>query len=402
MNRIIFIAVVWALSVSCGGDTAADDVPFVSEVVMPTSVFDAGDEVTVRATGFDIDDGIMVRRADAATQMQIVLQADITHRSSDSITFIMPAGYSAGTVEVLLFRSGETMLLGSIAVSDGLPPASAVLYGLGHNASGRFVINAIDSSTGGIAAVAVVDHAMDCAVTRAGTNRMFGIERSDRGTTVSGYDFTMRRCIDVDYDTDPSGGIIGILGQSPVLLKMDDDRTIGITDCRLTTRDTAPLPPHFTATDIPEEVRSVRFKGDPFLHVANGRCVAEIVVETAGGSESLALASIDFGSRRWRIVLNTDGADDIFPVLSGDRLYMAMVSGGNTAIHEYRTDGVRAVVGEVAGKVMSCTPDHDNGRLLMLVDHNGIRTIVEFGLADGACGRLCTVPAEVEQILMVR
>jgi len=53
--------------------------------------FDAGDEVTVTAAGFQSDDDIFVRRIDTVTQMQTTLRAEVITRAAESISFIMPA-----------------------------------------------------------------------------------------------------------------------------------------------------------------------------------------------------------------------------------------------------------------------------------------------------------------------
>lgn len=370
---------------------------------MPAGRFDAGDEVTVLAAGFESGDDIMIRRIDPATQLPVIQRAEIAGRSSGSITFIMPSGYPAGEVEVLLFRGGEFMELGSISVSDGLPPVSASLYGMGRNASGHFVINKIDMSAGGISTVAVVDQAMDGAVTWTGTNRVFGMERSGAGTTAWGYDFTMRRRIALECGEDLSACVIGMWSPSPVLLRMDDERKIRIVDYRMTTRSIGQPVNYFTAVNIPDDVRTVRFRGTPFVYVADGYVAAELAVGTGDGKERPALAIMNIGARQWRLAMNLNDADDVFPVSFDGLVYMVEVSGERTVVREYPSyDGAGPVVGEVPGRTLSCTLDAENGRLLMLVERGGVRAIVGFGMADGACGELCAVPAEVEQILMVR
>ncbi len=408
MKKVIVLFAACALLSACWERTLTSEAPFVSDVVMPGGRFDAGDEVTVRAAGFVTDDDIMIRRVDPATQLPTVQRAEIVGRSSGSISFIMPSGYPAGEVEVLLFRSGEFMVLGSIAVSDGLPPVSASLYGMGRNASGHFVINEIDVSAGGLSTVAVVDHAMDGAVTWAGTNRVFGMERSDAGTTASGYDLTMRRRIAIECDDDLSGCIIGMWAPSPVLMSMDDERRMKIADYRMATRNIGQSVYYFTAVNIPEDVRTVRFKGDPFVYISDGCVAAELIVGTGDGTDRLALAIINISARRWRLAFYLDGADDVFPVSFGKEVYMVMVSGDWTVIRDFSSydgpapDGERPVVGEVPYRTLSCTPDAENGRLFMLVVRDGAREVVGFSLADGVCEELCAVPAEVEQILMVR
>lgn len=403
MKKVFLLFAACALLSACSECNLPPAAPFVSEVVMPAGRFDAGDEVTVLAAGFESGDDIMIRRIDPATQLPVIQRAEIAGRSSGSITFIMPSGYPAGEVEVLLFRGGEFMELGSISVSDGLPPVSASLYGMGRNASGHFVINKIDMSAGGISTVAVVDQAMDGAVTWTGTNRVFGMERSGAGTTAWGYDFTMRRRIALECGEDLSACVIGMWSPSPVLLRMDDERKIRIVDYRMTTRSIGQPVNYFTAVNIPDDVRTVRFRGTPFVYVADGYVAAELAVGTGDGKDRPALAIMNIGARQWRLAMNLNDADDVFPVSFDGLVYMVEVSGERTVVREYPSyDGAGPVVGEVPGRTLSCTSDAENGRLLMLVERGGVRAIVGFGMADGACGELCAVPAEVEQILMVR
>lgn len=406
MKNILLFVAACALCVACSECRLQPDPPFVRDIVMPTEVFDAGDEVTVAAVGFMADDAIFVRHIDPSTQMQATLRAEITELTDNSISFIMPAGYAAGAVEVLLFRSGEPMVLGSIEVSDGTLPTEATLYGLGCDEAGKFVIYDIDTATGAVSEKVVCPRALDGAVTWPSTNRVFGTDRTDGKTVIAGYDFTMRRHLAADCGEEISDCIIGMFGSALLPLCMEDDMRIKLIAANTAvSRSLPPQKRYLTGLNIPDDVVAAEFADDRFVYLEKDMFLTKMSVATADGRKYTALATLRI-PHLWTLGEPSDDEDDILLVSSPQ--YIVTVKGEQTTVREVAVSETTlqpttgAALGDVAGKTISCAYDQATGGIFLLIEADGKRKIGEFLPADGSYKEICDVPNGIGQILSVK
>ncbi len=407
MKKFWLFVALCALSVACSECRLQPDPPFVRDIVMPTVRFDAGDEVTVKGVGFAVDDDIFVRRIDPSTQTQTTLRAEVTARTPKSISFIMPAGYAAGSVEVLLFRGGEPMALGSIEVSNGLPPATASLYGLGRNKAGEFIISDIDPSTGAVSEKVVCARALDGAVTGVPTNRIFGIDRTDGNTAISGYDFTLRRHLTVECDEEISNCIIGMNGTTLLPMRMEGDFRIKLIACTVSaTRSKLPQKYYLTGLNIPDDVAAAEFADDRFVYLGKSSFLTKMSVTTADGGKYVALASLDIPSYSWTLGETIDDADDILLIFSPVTPCIVTVSGGRSTVWRIPESTLKPmrgeVLGHIEGKALSSAYNESTKGIYLLIEVDGKRKIGEFRPADGSYKELCEVPNDMEQIISVR
>lgn len=407
MKKFWLFAALCALSVACSECVLPPEPPFVRDIVMPTDRFDAGDEVTVKAVGFEADDDIFVRRIDPSTQTQTTLRAEVTARTPESISFIMPAGYAAGSVEVLLFRGGEPMALGSIEVSNGLPPATASLYGLGRNEAGEFIISDIDPSTGAVSEKVVCARALDGAVTGVTTNRIFGIDRTDGNTAISGYDFTLRRHLTVECDEEISNCIIGMNGTTLLPMRMESDFRIKLIVCTVSaTRSKLPQRYYLTGLNIPDDVAAAEFADDRFVYLGKSSFLTKMSVTTADGGKYAALASLDIPSYSWTLGEPIDDADDILLIFSPVTPCVVTVNGGRSTVWRIPESTLKPmrgeVLGHIEGKALSSAYNESTKGIYLLIEVDGKRKIGEFRPADGSYKELCEVPNDMEQIISVR
>lgn len=403
MKNILLFVAACALCVACSECRLQPDPPFVSDIVMPTEVFDAGDEVTVTAVGFMADDDIFVRHIDPSTQMQTTLRAEITELTDNSVSFIMPAGYAAGAVEVLLFRGGEPMVLGSIEVSDGSLPTEASLYGLGRNEAGKFVIYDIDTATGAVSEKVVCPRALDGAVTWPSTNRIFGTDRTDGKTAIAGYDFTMRRHITVDCDADC---IIGMFGKTLLPLRMEDDMRIGlIAATPAVSRSLPPQKRYLKGLNIPDDVVAAEFADDRFVYLEKDMFLTKMSVATADGRKYTALATLRI-PHLWTLGEPADDEGDILLVSSPQ--YIVTVKSEQSTVRVVTISETTlqpttgTALGDVAGKAISGTYNEATKGIYLLIEVDGTKTLGEFTPADGSYKEICDVPSGIGQILSVK
>ncbi len=408
MKNILLFVAACALCAACSECRLPPDPPFVSDIVMPTEVFDAGDEVTVAAVGFMADDAIFVRHIDPSTQMQATLRAEITGLTDNSISFIMPAGYAAGAVEVLLFRGGEPMVLGSIEVSDGSLPTEASLYGLGRNEAGKFVIYDIDTATGTVSENIACPRALDGAVAWPSTNRIFGTDRTDGKTVIAGYDFTMRRHLAVKCGEEISDCIIGMFGPTLLPLRMEDDMRIKLIAANpAVSRSLPPQKRYLTGLNIPDDVVAAEFAGDSYVYLGKkGTFLTKMSVTTADGRKYTALAALCIPLYAWTLGEPADDEDDILPVSSPQ--YIVTVNGVQSTVREVAISETTlqpttgAALGHVAGKAISGAYNEATGGIFLLIEAGGTKTLGEFTPADGSYKEICDVPSGIGQIMSVK
>ncbi len=331
----------------------------------------------------------------------------MTARTAESISFIMPAGYAAGSVEVLLFRGGEPMALGLIEVSNGLPPATASLYGLGRNEAGEFIISDIDSSTGAVSEKVVCARALDGAVTGVTTNRIFGIDRTDGNTAISGYDFTLRRHLTVECDEEISNCIIGMNGTTLLPMRMESDFRIKLIVCTVSaTRSKLPQRYYLTGLNIPDDVAAAEFADDRFVYLGKSSFLTKMSVTTADGGKYAALASLDIPSYSWTLGEPIDDADDILLIFSPVTPCVVTVNDGRSTVWRIPESTLKPMIGEVLGhiegKALSSAYNESTKGIYLHIEADGKRKIGEFRPADGSYKELCEVPNDMEQIISVR
>lgn len=408
MKNILLFVAACALCVACSECRLQPDPPFVSDIVMPTEVFDAGDEVTVAAVGFMADDAIFVRHIDPSTQMQATLRAEITEITDISVSFIMPAGYAAGAVEVLLFRGGEPMVLGSIEVSDGSLPTEATLYGLGRDEAGKFVIYDIDTATGAVSKKVVCPRALDGAVTWPSTNRIFGTDSTDGKTAIAGYDFTMRRHLEADCGDEISACIIGMFGSALLPLCMEDDMRIKlIAAAPAVSRSLPSQKHHLTGLNILDDVVAAEFAGDSYVYLGKkGTFLTKMSLTAADGRKHTALAALCIPLYTWTLGEPIDDADDIVLAFSPVTPCVVTVNGGRSTVWRIPESTLKPVIDEVLGhidgKVLSGAYNEATGGIFLLIEADGTKTLGEFTPADGSYKEICDVPNGIGQILSVR
>ena len=408
MKSILLFVAACALCVACSECRLQPDPPFVRDIVMPTEVFDAGDEVTVAAVGFMADDAIFVRRIDPSTQMQATLRAEITEITDISVSFIMPAGYAAGAVEVLLFRGGEPMVLGSIEVSDGSLPTEASLYGLGRDEAGKFVICDIDTATGAVSEKVVCPRALDGAVTWPSTNRIFGTDRTDGKTAIAGYDFTMRRHLEADCGEEISDCIIGKFGSTLLPLRMEDDMRIKLIAANpAVSRSLPPQKRYLTGLNIPDDVVAAEFAGDSYVYLGKkGTFLPKMSLTAADGRKHTALAALCIPLYTWTLGEPIDDADDIVLAFSPVTPCVVTVNGGRSTVWRISESTLKPVIDEVLGhidgKVLSSAYNEATGGIFLLIEAGGTKTLGEFTPADGSYKKICDVPNGIGQILSVK
>jgi len=293
------------------------------------------------------------------------------------------------------------MVLGSIKVSDSLPPATASLYGLGRNGEGKFVISDIDTATDAVTEKVVCPHALDGAVTWPTTNRIFGTDRTGDVPVVSGYDFTMRRHLVAESGEDMSDCIIGMYGSVLLPLRMENDLRIRLIDCRpVVSRSLPPVKPYFIGRDIPDDVAAAEFADDRFLHAGKGALMTKVSVTTADGEKYTAIAELDIRYYTWSLGEPTDDSD----LMLLQHGYVIAADGERSTV--YRITDLKSILyptewdvaGRVAGKVVSCACNADNGDIMLLAETDGRRWIGAFRSSDGTYEELCEVSYDMEQI----
>lgn len=273
MKRFLFLFLLGAFFCACTSDDG-EQVIFVTDIEMPpgTEVFAPGDEVTVKARGFEADDDIMFRITWPLSQTAVSdayadgVWAVVTGRTETSITFLAPGGYPAATTEVKLFRRGKVMPLGKIAVSDGLPPEGYSLYGIREYIMEDTDIDRIDMVTGEATPIAKlgVGKEVRCAVNDPGTNRIYCVTFDENYGAAAFYDLTMRY-----YRHSGVGGVVtaGVLtDQNVAFFRYEDERFL-MMNLGSMTRSTSAAPVSWL---LPEGIKPEMLSENPFVMVTAG------------------------------------------------------------------------------------------------------------------------------------
>lgn len=276
MKKTLFLFLLVLLGVAfcaCNSDDG-EQTPFVTDVEMPSEaeVFAPGDEVVVKARGFEADDDIMLCITWPLSLKEVAegsadgVWAVVTGRTESSITFLAPGGYPAGTTEVKLFRRGRAVPLGKIAVSDGLPPEEYSLYGITNYDSDETSIDRIDMATGDVTRITTlgVGQGVRCAVNDPGTNRIYCVTSDENYGSAAFYDLTMRY-----YRNSGFGGVVtaGVTtGQDVAFFRYVDERFL-MMNLGAVTR-TSPVPSVYW--QLPDGMKPEMFSEYPFVMVTGG------------------------------------------------------------------------------------------------------------------------------------
>ena len=192
MKKILWALLLGAFFAACASDDKEDG-PLVTDIVefslLPA---DPGMEMGVMAKGFVESDDIFIR------QDKSLIRAYVTHVEYSVIRFVVPGSLPAGRAEVLLMRGGKTMVLGTVDLSDGLPPEEFSLYGIGYGDDGTtFIRRARDTGdalrTFDLVASLWPGQRLSCATNVPGTNRICGVNDASGVRSLAGYDLTMKR-----------------------------------------------------------------------------------------------------------------------------------------------------------------------------------------------------------------
>lgn len=218
MAKIYLFLLLGLLVAACSSKSDEKKQPIlVTHVVMPDpgTVFTPGDKVTILAEGFQAGDDIMLDVRWPLPDGPIKegyargIRAVITENTGTSITILAPGHYPASTVELLLFRSGEMMSLGKIALKSGEGPKELQLYGITNsyaNTNHTYTfIDHIDRATGQVTEVVRLPENEDfsCVVNVPGTWCLCGVWTQDEQRAPGRYDLSMNY-----WDGMGAGGIV--------------------------------------------------------------------------------------------------------------------------------------------------------------------------------------------------
>lgn len=273
MKKYLSLFLLVAFLCACSTDDG-EGTPFVTDVVMPspTEVFAPGDVVTVRAHGFETDDDIMLRITWPLAQAPLGegyadgVWAVVTGHTASSISFLAPGGYPAGVTEVKLFRRGKAMPLGSISVSDGLPPEELSLYGIAQCLTGETAIDRIHRTTGELTRIETlgVPNGIRCVVNTPGSNRIYGLAPDGNIGAAAFYDLTMRYFRDSGYD---NVVVAGTLANSAAFLRYEEGRLV-LMELNMTRANVSAPPP--ASWPLASGITPEMLGGNPFVTVHGG------------------------------------------------------------------------------------------------------------------------------------
>lgn len=272
MRKLGYLLLLGVFFAACSSDED-EFAPFVTEIVMPSESekFAPGDDVTVRALGFESGDEIMLdiywqegSGEFAPEGYAKGVWGVITTRTASSITFLAPGHYPAAKVEVWLRRAGRMMSLGAISVLDGQSPATFELYGI-TNSDNNAVrgIERIDLTTGETTRIADFTQGdLTCAVNVPGCNRIYGLSE---GLGVF-FDLSMRYW----RDSDPLKYVaVGSLSSGVAYLRADENR-LYLADMS-PTRTSPVVVPVWT---LPARLTADMLAGTPFVFVEGNLLLA--------------------------------------------------------------------------------------------------------------------------------
>lgn len=206
MKKLSILLLLCLLIAACAKDKDKEPI-LVTNIVMPTQTsFNPGDKVTISAQGFQPDDDFMLEiywplPDEPALNYQGYARGVtpvMVEQTATSITFLAPGHYPASTTKILLRRSGDTMTLGEIAVSNGQAPEKFQLYGItnSHSDTGHDNciehINLTDGDPKNIVELAEDQKDFSCVVNAPESQRLCGIQTKDGIRKVYCYDLSMR------------------------------------------------------------------------------------------------------------------------------------------------------------------------------------------------------------------
>lgn len=119
---------------------------FIDGIELPplTEQFAEGSSITIKGAGFTQADKIVFRTQTKATTD---IAAEITEVGATQITFVVPAGLSAGVNPIVLKRGGSEQILGSVSIAEPAETPDAKLYGFGLDANEQAGVYEINQAT---------------------------------------------------------------------------------------------------------------------------------------------------------------------------------------------------------------------------------------------------------------
>lgn len=207
MKKLSLYLLLCLLIAACVKNDDKDEPILVTDIVMPAQTsFNPGDKVTIKAQGFQPGDDIMFEiywplPDQPALNYQgyaLGVSPVMLEQTTTSITFLAPGHYPASTTKVHLRRSGETMTLGEISVTNGEAPKEFQLYGIVNSHSDTSYDNCIehvnltDGSPKNIVKLAEDQKDFSCVVNVPESQNLCGIQTIDGVRKVFSYDLSMR------------------------------------------------------------------------------------------------------------------------------------------------------------------------------------------------------------------
>ena len=399
-----------AFFAACNSDDE-DIRPFVTEVEITTGTgaYDPGDLVTVAAEGFEPDDEIMF---DIRWSPEDDVSGEgyargvwgvVTGRSATSISFLAPGHYPAGKAEVLLWRGGRRMSLGTIVVNDGRSPDEFVLYGISECGGGS-ALDRIDPLTGEATRLVRPEEGryLLCAVNSPGSNSLYGISSRNGHAVAVSYDLTMRYWRDSDPDRYLLPGMMGNV--SAAFLRSEAGRlTLGSLTMRTPGSEASWL--------LPEGIGAASLTRYPFL--ADSRGFLFLAADNGDGTFTPVVMDMRPGMRHVGTG-EPETASGLIPfrmpdTSRGEAEELRMTCGyavvGEDAtelrLFDPETVGRGELLAEIPAKVLSVAVHPGSGEFYLLCDDGGERTI---RVCDPAEGTQRTLPGTVEcsEIVLAR
>lgn len=349
MKKFLLLVLLAAGLYGCKDDPQ-DGVKLVSNVVMPSGQsYGPGAEVMVTAEGFRNGDGVLIRRG------AVIRDAETLEVQPTQIRFLVPSGFPAGTADVLLMRGGRYMVLGQIALLDGLAPEDYRLYGISRK-DGRTQIDSIMVNSGHIMPYVTLAAGEDIAgaVNAVSTNSLYGVYD---GQAVQ-YNLTTKRYRESGVTNVLAMGTLGT--GTPVYLKKVTENVVTINSTGLT-RAVGPQPS--LQWELPAGVTPQMLVGTPFVSTSDnclllvaktgeGRFLPVVFEMTSPFRAKTGDAINADGVVPFRAALVLDGS--VTPSLVGG---LAVAQGGETILKTFIPSSLTysRVIGRIPGVVRSCT-----------------------------------------------
>lgn len=274
MKKIHLFLLLGLLLAACVKNDKDEQPILVTDIVMPAegTVFKPGDEVTIKAQGFEENDRIMLHgrwpmAGAPGGEAYYISPAKVTELTVTNLTFLAPGYNPPATVEVKLIRSGDrAMTLGQISVDDGRVPEEPQLYGIINSNSGimgvPYAIERIDLETGITKNVAYLNQKNLDFSRMVGTSGewawgLFGIHTDKGYSSITRLDLSMRYWQDMASGPIITLGALGSGAANIAYIYKVDENTLQVNGVNSTvyTRDQDFTPPNRQQFSLPEGMK---------------------------------------------------------------------------------------------------------------------------------------------------